>query len=65
LFAVYHAADGDPLQWGSVFFFAASFMFAVAVTVAYYVGMLLYWVWGAAAQHDSHVNAMDATQHEP
>jgi hypothetical protein len=40
-------------------------MFAVAVTVAYYVGMLLYWVWGAAAQHDSHVNAMDATQHEP
>ena len=44
LFAGFHAADGDPRQWGSAFAFVFSLLFAIALTGGWASGRMINWI---------------------
>lgn len=44
LFAGFHAADGDPLQWGLAFAFVLSLLFATVLTGVWSVARVTTWV---------------------
>lgn len=44
LFAGFHAADGDPLQWGSAVALVVNLLFAVVLTCVWSAARLTAWV---------------------
>jgi hypothetical protein len=45
VYAIFHAGDGDPHQWGSAIFSVLSLMWAFSATFAYVVSFGIYFVF--------------------